>query len=286
MWLCEHEPVFTQGVAGRDDHVLDAGAIPVVRTKRGGQVTYHGPGQVVAYPLVDLRRLRIYVKEYVYRLEQAVLEVLEQLRRHGPPRAGAPGIYVRLDDPFGHAALTGPGDAGDPFAGLGKVAALGIKVSRHCTYHGVALNVAMDLEPFCAHPPLRLCRAANGRPGYTGCRTDWAMWQQRLGARPRLVVRLSDQRMTSDNRSSTHGPDRYDATAKQKAQAKTARIPIKVVPAEVLKKPDWIRVKAGSPTRASTRSSRSCASTSCTRCARKPRARTSASASATARPPS
>ena len=76
LWLVEHDPVFTQGVAGRDEHVLDAGGIAVVRTNRGGQVTYHGPGQVVAYPLLDLRRLGIYVKEYVFRLEQAVLDVL------------------------------------------------------------------------------------------------------------------------------------------------------------------------------------------------------------------
>ncbi len=87
LWLCEHPPVFTQGIAGRAEHVLDPGGIPVVATDRGGQVTYHGPGQVVAYPLVDLRRLGIYVKEYVFRLEQALLKTLEQPRRHRPPGA-------------------------------------------------------------------------------------------------------------------------------------------------------------------------------------------------------
>lgn len=148
LWLVEHDPVFTQGLAGRPEHVLGAGGIPVVATNRGGQVTYHGPGQVVAYPLVDLQRLGIYVKEYVYRLEQAVLKVLEDLGVTGHRVVGAPGIYVRLDDPFSHAALAPAGPGADPFAGLGKIAALGIKVSRHCTYHGVALNVAMDLEPF------------------------------------------------------------------------------------------------------------------------------------------
>ena len=148
LWLVEHDPVFTQGIAGRDSHVLAAGDIPVVRTDRGGQVTYHGPGQVVAYPLIDLKRLGIYVKEYVYRIEHAVLKVLEAHQITGHRVAGAPGIYVRLADPHSHAALTGPADATDPFRGLGKVAALGIKVSRHCSYHGVALNVAMDLEPF------------------------------------------------------------------------------------------------------------------------------------------
>jgi lipoyl(octanoyl) transferase len=146
LWLVEHGPVFTQGVAGRAEHVLAPGDIPVRQTNRGGQVTYHGPGQVVAYPLVDLRRLGIYVKEYVYRLEHAVLKVLESVGVTGHRVAGAPGIYVRLADPFGHARLPAPGP--DPFAGLGKIAALGVKVSRHCTYHGLALNVAMDLSPF------------------------------------------------------------------------------------------------------------------------------------------
>jgi lipoyl(octanoyl) transferase len=158
LWLVEHDPVFTQGVAGRDEHVLDAGGIAVVRTNRGGQVTYHGPGQVVAYPLVDLKRLGIYVKEFVFRIEQAVLDALAAFGVTGHRVRGAPGIYVRLADPFGHAALQ-PGP--DPFAGLGKIAALGIKVSNHCTYHGVALNVAMDLEPFSRIDPC----------GYAGLKT-------------------------------------------------------------------------------------------------------------------
>src|SRR5450755_4440858 len=111
IWLCEHPPVFTQGIAGKAEHVLDAGAIPVIPTDRGGQVTYHGPGQVVAYPLVDLRRLGIYVKEYVFRLEQALLKTLESFGVTGHRVAGEPGIYVRLADPFGHAvmALAEPG---------------------------------------------------------------------------------------------------------------------------------------------------------------------------------
>ena len=144
LWLCEHDPVFTQGVAGKPDHVLDAGAIPIVQTDRGGQVTYHGPGQVVAYPLTDLRRLGIYVKEYVFRVEESVIRTLAHFGVTGHRVTGAPGIYVRLDDPFGHSRVGK--DSG--FEGLGKIAALGIKVGRHCTYHGVALNVAMDLEPF------------------------------------------------------------------------------------------------------------------------------------------
>ena len=165
LWLAEHEPVFTQGIAGRAAHVLAAGAIPVLQSNRGGQVTYHGPGQVVAYPLLDLRRCGIYVKEYVFRLEAATLKVLEGYGVTGHRVPGAPGLYVRLDDPFAHGALTGPADPRAPFEGLGKIAALGIKVSRHCAYHGVALNVAMDLETLFAHRSLWLRRAGHGRSG-------------------------------------------------------------------------------------------------------------------------
>ncbi|MFY9513995.1 MAG: lipoyl(octanoyl) transferase LipB [Rubrivivax sp.] len=159
LWLVEHPPVFTQGVAGRDEHVLGAGGIAVLRTNRGGQVTYHGPGQVVAYPLLDLRRLSIYVKEYVFRIEAAVLDTLLHFGVTGHRVRSAPGIYVRLADPFGHAVLQ-PG-ADDPFEGLGKIAALGIKISNHCSYHGVALNVAMDLEPYTRIAPC----------GYRGLKT-------------------------------------------------------------------------------------------------------------------
>ena len=179
IWLCEHAPVYTQGVAGRAEHVLNPHGIPVVATNRGGQVTFHGPGQVVAYPLVDLRRLNIYVKEYVFRLEQAVLKTLEQFGVTGHRVAGAPGIYVKLADPFGHAALSGP--RADPFEGMGKIAALGIKVSRHCTYHGVALNVAMDLGPFeginpCGYAGLKTVDLAK-----LGVSTDWDSVARRLG---------------------------------------------------------------------------------------------------------
>ena len=159
IWLCEHPPVYTQGLAGKPEHMLQAHDIPVVQTNRGGQVTYHGPGQVVAYPLIDLKRLNIYVKEYVYRIEQAVIKTLEHFGVTGHRVTGAPGIYVKLDDPFGHAALDT--QRAHLFEGLGKIAALGIKVSRHCTYHGVALNVAMDLQPFTGINPC----------GYAGLQT-------------------------------------------------------------------------------------------------------------------
>ena len=152
LWLCEHPPTFTQGLAGLDSHLLAPGDIPVVTTNRGGQVTYHGPGQVVAYPLLNLQRAGYFVKEYVYRLEEAVIRTLAHVGITGHRVSGAPGIYVRLDDPTAHASLPQRPQHGaskaPEFSGLGKIAALGIKVSRHCTYHGVALNVAMDLSPF------------------------------------------------------------------------------------------------------------------------------------------
>ena len=156
LWVCEHPPVFTLGLAGKPEHVLAPGDIPVVPTDRGGQVTYHGPGQVVAYPLIDLKRRHIFVKEYVHRLEEAVIRTLAHFGVTGHRVAGAPGIYVRLDDPFCHAMLPqrpqqrAPGSpAPQPdFSGLGKIAALGIKVSHHLAYHGLALNVAMDLSPY------------------------------------------------------------------------------------------------------------------------------------------
>ena len=172
LWLVEHDPVFTQGVAGRDSHVLAAGSIPVQRTDRGGQVTYHGPGQVVAYPLVDLRRLGIYVKEYVYRLEAAVIDSLAEWAITGHRVRSAPGIYVRLADPFGHAVLQT--DEADPFRGLGKIAALGIKVSQHRGYHGVALNVAMDLEPYARINPCGYAGLQTVDLRSLGVQAEWA----------------------------------------------------------------------------------------------------------------
>ena len=154
LWICEHPPVYTQGLAGKPEHIFMPGDIPVVQTNRGGQVTYHGPGQVMGYPLIDLKRAGYFVKEYVYRIEEAVIKTLFHFGVTGHRVAGAPGIYVRLSDPYGHTPLEqrprmGAAHHQDPdFTGLGKISALGIKVSRNCTYHGVALNVAMDLEPF------------------------------------------------------------------------------------------------------------------------------------------
>lgn len=126
LWLVEHDPVFTLGQAGREEHVLMPGDIPVLHVDRGGQVTYHGPGQIVAYPLLDLRRLGIGVREYVHRIEQAVIDTLAEWNIAGARRDGAPGVYV---------------DGA-------KIAALGIRVRRGCSFHGLAFNIAMDLEPF------------------------------------------------------------------------------------------------------------------------------------------
>jgi lipoyl(octanoyl) transferase len=163
LWICEHESTYTQGLAGHLAHILAPGNIPVVQTDRGGQVTYHGPGQVVAYPLIDLKRAGYYVKEYVFRIEEAVIKTLGHFGVTGLRVRGAPGIYVRLSDPASHARLpedfTSQQLGSDP--NYGKIAALGIKVSRHCTYHGVALNVAMDLEPFSRINPC----------GYAGLKT-------------------------------------------------------------------------------------------------------------------
>lgn len=197
LWLCEHAPVFTQGISGQAEHLLAPGAIPVVRTNRGGQVTYHGPGQVVAYPLLDLRRTGYYVKEYVYRMEEAVIRTLAHFGVTGHRVAHAPGIYVRLDDPAGHAALPQrptrrlPGSTRQvpDFSGLGKIAALGIKVSRHCTLHGVALNVAMDLAPFehinpCGYAGLRTVDLST-----IGVHTTWDEAAHVLGTQ--LIARLA-----------------------------------------------------------------------------------------------
>lgn len=126
VWLVEHPPVFTLGLAGKPEHVLDAGDIPVVRCDRGGQVTYHGPGQVVLYALLDLARAGLGVKAFVTLLEQAVIDLLAGLDITAQRRPGAPGVYV---------------------AGA-KIAALGLRVRRGCCYHGLSFNVAMDLAPF------------------------------------------------------------------------------------------------------------------------------------------
>lgn len=126
IWLLEHAPVFTQGQAGKPEHVINPGDIPVVASDRGGQVTYHGPGQLVMYCLIDLKRHSLGIRDMVSLLENAVIELLEAVSVKAAARADAPGVYI--DD--------------------AKIASVGLRVSRSCTYHGLSLNVAMDLEPF------------------------------------------------------------------------------------------------------------------------------------------
>lgn len=141
-WQVEHPPVFTLGLAGKREHLLHDIGVPVVESDRGGQVTYHGPGQVVVYTLLDLRRAGLGVRETVNRIEQAVIDLLGEHGVAARRRAGAPGVYV--------------GPAGDE----AKIAALGLRVKNHCCYHGVSLNVDMDLAPFAAINPC----------GYSGLR--------------------------------------------------------------------------------------------------------------------
>ena len=149
LWMLQHDPVFTLGQAGRMEHVLAPGAIPVIAVERGGQVTYHGPGQIVGYPLLDLRRLGIGVRELVDRIEQAMIDTLATWNIEAARREGAPGVYV---------------------AGA-KIGALGLRVRRGCTFHGLAFNVAMDLEPFrrinpCGYAGLAVTQVCDlGGPG-------------------------------------------------------------------------------------------------------------------------
>ncbi len=141
IWLCEHPPVFTQGLSGKAEHLLQDIGIPVVQIDRGGQITYHGPGQVVAYLLFDLRRRQFKVREFVQRIEQAVIEVLAGYGVNAARLAGAPGVYVQG----------------------AKIAALGLRIKGGCSYHGVALNVNVDLVPYqainpCGYAGMRVTR--------------------------------------------------------------------------------------------------------------------------------
>ena len=144
IWCLEHEPVFTLGLAGKAEHLLDPGVIPVYRTDRGGQVTYHGPGQLVVYPLLDLKRLEISIKEYVNLLEQAAIDFLAMFDLDGRRRPRMPGVYLADS----------------------KIAALGVRVRKGCCYHGLALNINMDLSPFrrinpCGYPGLEVTQLAD-----------------------------------------------------------------------------------------------------------------------------
>ena len=126
IWLLEHEPVFTQGQNGKPEHILDPHDIPVIKTDRGGQVTYHGPGQLMIYTLIDLKRKKLPIREFVTLLEQAMIDLLTEYNIRANALPKAPGIYVNKN----------------------KIASIGLRVRRGCTYHGIAFNVAMNLEPF------------------------------------------------------------------------------------------------------------------------------------------
>jgi lipoyl(octanoyl) transferase len=165
LWLVEHAPVYTLGQAGKPEHVLLPGDIPVLAVDRGGQVTYHGPGQIVAYPLLDLRRNRLGVRELVERIEQAIIDVLAGYGIAAQRRAGAPGVYV----------------------GAAKIAALGLRVRRGCSFHGLAFNIAMDLAPFaginpCGYQGLQVTQMLDFLPCITPAEVA-----------PRLVEALSRQ---------------------------------------------------------------------------------------------
>ena len=138
LWVCEHPPVYTLGQAGKPEHLLADNGIPLVKIDRGGQITYHGPGQVVIYLLLDLNRRGLKVRELVSRMEQAIIELLAEHGVNAMRLDNAPGVYVRRD-----------GDAGYP----AKIAALGLRIRRGCSYHGLSLNVAMELAPFSAINP-------------------------------------------------------------------------------------------------------------------------------------
>ncbi len=163
IWLVEHPAVFTLGLASRASHLLATGDIPVVQTERGGQVTYHGPGQVVAYLLLDLRRRGLTVRTLVHGIEQAAIDALGAAGVPAMRRAGAPGVYVRTSE-------------GEPGA---KIASVGIRVQRGCSFHGLAVNVAMDLEPFsridpCGYPGLEVTdlRSQGNGPADLGAFAD------------------------------------------------------------------------------------------------------------------
>lgn len=155
LWLLEHQPVYTQGQAGKAEHILNPSAIPVIQSDRGGQVTYHGPGQLIAYVLMDIRRRNIGIRTFVCQLEQVLIKLLGQFDIHANTLSGAPGVYVNNM----------------------KIASVGLRVKNGCTYHGIALNVAMDLAPFlginpCGYAALQMTQMKNYIPTMTVARAS------------------------------------------------------------------------------------------------------------------
>ena len=168
-WLLEHPPVFTLGLAGKPEHVIAPGDIPVIKIDRGGQVTYHGPGQLVAYLLLDVKKLGFGVKELVKRIEQAVIDLLAEYAIDSHRKSGMPGVYVNVGN------------------GYAKIAAIGLRVAHHATYHGLSLNIDMDTEPFSRINPC----------GYEGLAVsqmrDFGVTDTMQHIGERLVARLASQ---------------------------------------------------------------------------------------------
>lgn len=159
LWLLEHEPVFTQGQAGKPEHILNAGDIPIIQSDRGGQVTYHGPGQLIAYVLMDIKRKKIGIRRLVESLEQSVIQLLNDYQIESYPDREAPGVYVDKR----------------------KICSIGLRVRKGCTFHGLALNVDMDLEPFsrinpCGYKDLKMTQVRD-----LGINAPFEAIQQQLG---------------------------------------------------------------------------------------------------------
>jgi lipoyl(octanoyl) transferase len=186
LWFVEHDPVYTFGRAGRPEHLLAPQDIPVVRSDRGGQITYHGPGQVVAYVLFDLNRRGIGPRELVWRLEEAIIRLLADCHLEGERRAKAPGVYV----------------------GGAKIAALGLRIRRGCSYHGLALNCDLDLGPFagidpCGYPGLEVTSLAR-----LGVMFDWEAASRRLEPQLLDLLAAEDEAGASRSRRVAGGPSR------------------------------------------------------------------------------
>jgi lipoic acid synthetase len=218
VWLLEHPPVFTQGQAGKEEHILNAEAIPIVRTDRGGQVTFHGPGQLVMYVLFDLKRLKIGIRQLVTRLEATVIQLLAEYGISATSRSEAPGVYVQ--------------DA--------KICSIGLRIRRGCSYHGIAFNIDMDLAPFkrinpCGFSNLSITQVKNLYPQVT--------FQEIESKIVHHLLNNFGYNQPIFATSTNHLPP--EATKKQRAADKLARIPIKIEATDFTKRiplPPWIRV--------------------------------------------
>ncbi len=206
IWLLEHSPVFTLGLAGKPEHVLAPGNIPVVKIDRGGQVTYHGPGQIVVYLLLDLKRLGFGVKELVNRIEQSVIDLLGEYGIESFRKSGMPGVYVKSPSPQplphegggARPSSLPPRGGGTEGEGAGrrsatdaKISAIGLRVANHATYHGLSLNIDIDLEPFSRINPCGCKGLAVTR--MVDCGADFGSKDKMQVIGDRLLAHLSQQ---------------------------------------------------------------------------------------------